>query len=110
LRPLRTESFELGMAAGPDYIAADSGSDDVGPVPLGSDTLTIPVAWQRHDLEQTLLASREQRVSFSVLSFWRECMRHLAQGSRSRFGCRRQAGRRAGKELAAGAQVDPTTR
>ena len=30
--PIRTGSFELGVAAGPDYIAADSGSDDVGPV------------------------------------------------------------------------------
>jgi hypothetical protein len=40
--PLRTESFELGVQAGPDCIAADSGSDDVGPVPLGSDTSTSP--------------------------------------------------------------------
>src|SRR6187455_3209577 len=56
--PLRTESFQLGVAAAPDYIAADSGSDDVGPVPLGSDTSTSPLAWQRHDLEQMLLASR----------------------------------------------------
>ncbi|WP_454739933.1 acyclic terpene utilization AtuA family protein [Cupriavidus necator] len=56
--PLRTGSFEIGVAAGPDYIAADSGSDDVGPVPLGSDTSTSPEAWQRHDLEHMLLASR----------------------------------------------------
>lgn len=56
--PLRTESFELGVAARPDYIAADSGSDDVGPVPLGSDTSTSPESWQRHDLEHMLLASR----------------------------------------------------
>ena len=37
LAPLRTESFEIGVAAGPDYIAADSGSDastwTSGPVP-----------------------------------------------------------------------------
>ena len=45
--PLRTESFQLGVSAAPDYIAADSGSDDVGPVPLGSDTSTSPLAWQR---------------------------------------------------------------
>ena len=32
--PIRTGSFELGVAAWPDYVAADSGSDDVGPVPL----------------------------------------------------------------------------
>ena len=41
--PIRTESFELGVAARPDCIAADSGSDDVGPVPLGTDTSTSPL-------------------------------------------------------------------
>ena len=44
--PIRVESFKLGVAARPDYIAADSGSDDVGPIPLGSDTSTSPLAWQ----------------------------------------------------------------
>src|SRR5436190_2475794 len=56
--PLRVESFKLGVATGPDCVAADSGSDDVGPIPLGSDTSTSPEAWQRHDLEQMLLAAR----------------------------------------------------
>lgn len=64
--PLRTESFELGVAAAPDYIAADSGSDDVGPVPLGSDTSTSPEAWQRHDLERMLLASRRLGVPMVI--------------------------------------------
>ena len=64
--PLRTESFQLGVAAAPDYIAADSGSDDVGPVPLGSDTSTSPLAWQRHDLEQILLASRKLGVPMII--------------------------------------------
>lgn len=64
--PLRTESFHLGVAAGPDYIAADSGSDDVGPVPLGSGTSTSPEAWQRHDLEQMLLASRKLGVPMVI--------------------------------------------
>ena len=41
--PLRRESFLVGVDAGPDVIAADSGSDDVGPVPLGSDTSTSPL-------------------------------------------------------------------
>jgi len=50
--PLKTGSFHLGVAAGPDCIAADSGSDDVGPVPLGSDTSTSPEQWQRHDLRE----------------------------------------------------------
>ncbi|MGO4329239.1 acyclic terpene utilization AtuA family protein [Cupriavidus sp. 2TAF22] len=64
--PLRIASFELGVEAGPDYIAADSGSDDVGPVPLGSDTSTSPEAWQRHDLEQMLLASRKLGVPMII--------------------------------------------
>ncbi len=64
--PLRTESFRMGVEAGPDYIAADSGSDDVGPVPLGSDTSTSPEAWQRHDLEQMLLASRRLGVPMII--------------------------------------------
>ena len=64
--PLRPESFALGVAAGPDYIAADSGSDDVGPVPLGSDTSTSPEAWQRQDLEYMLLASRKLGVPMVI--------------------------------------------
>ncbi|WP_427308109.1 acyclic terpene utilization AtuA family protein [Cupriavidus sp. H39] len=64
--PLRTGSFEIGVAAAPDYIAADSGSDDVGPVPLGSDTSTSPEAWQRHDLEHMLLASRRLGVPMII--------------------------------------------
>lgn len=64
--PLRTESFQLGVAAQPDVIAADSGSDDVGPVPLGSDTSTSPEAWQRHDLEHMLLAARRLGVPMII--------------------------------------------
>src|ERR1700721_16027 len=56
--PLKPESFALGVAAGPDFIAADSGSDDVGPGPLGSDTSTSPLTWQTQDLEAMLLAAR----------------------------------------------------
>ncbi|HEY3179885.1 MAG TPA: acyclic terpene utilization AtuA family protein [Casimicrobiaceae bacterium] len=64
--PLRVESFRIGVATRPDYIAADSGSDDVGPVPLGSDTSTSPLAWQTHDLEQMLLASRQLGVPMII--------------------------------------------
>lgn len=64
--PLRTASFELGVAAGPHYIAADSGSDDVGPVPLGADICTSPESWQRHDLEQMLLAARKLGVPMII--------------------------------------------
>jgi hypothetical protein len=64
--PIRTESFEIGVAARPDVIAADSGSDDVGPVPLGSDTSTSPESWQRHDLEHMLLAARRLGVPMII--------------------------------------------
>src|SRR3954463_11671175 len=64
--PLKVESFRRGVAERPDCIAADSGSDDVGPIPLGSDTSTSPLSWQTHDLEQMLLASRELRVPMII--------------------------------------------
>jgi hypothetical protein len=64
--PLRVESFKLGIAAEPDYIAADSGSDDVGPVPLGTDTSTSPLAWQTQDLEYMPLASRRLGVPMII--------------------------------------------
>jgi hypothetical protein len=64
--PTREESFRLGVAAQPDCIAADSGSDDVGPIPLGSDTSTSPLAWQTHDLELMLLASRKLDVPMII--------------------------------------------
>src|SRR5450631_266459 len=64
--PLRPESFRVGVATAPDYIAADSGSDDVGPVPLGTDTSTSPLAWQTQDLEHMLLASRRLGVPMII--------------------------------------------
>jgi hypothetical protein len=64
--PLKTESFHLGVDEKPDFIAADSGSDDVGPVPLGSDTSTSPRQWQEHDLEEMLLASRKLGVPMII--------------------------------------------
>ena len=64
--PIRDESFQLGVLAGPDIIAADSGSDDIGPGPLGSDTSTSPEDWQRHDLELMLVASRKLGVPMII--------------------------------------------
>src|SRR5918911_2166164 len=64
--PLKPESFALGVAAGPDFIAADSGSDDIGPVPLGTDTSASPLAWQTSDLEAMLLASRRLGVPMII--------------------------------------------
>jgi hypothetical protein len=64
--PLKTESFHLGVAEKPDYIAADSGSDDIGPGPLGQDTSASPRQWQEHDLEEMLLASRKLGVPMII--------------------------------------------
>jgi hypothetical protein len=64
--PLRVASFRAGVATRPDCIAADSGSDDVGPIPLGTDTSTSPLAWQTQDLEHMLLASRELGVPMII--------------------------------------------
>jgi hypothetical protein len=64
--PLKLESFRIGVAAKPEFIAADSGSDDVGPGPLGSDTSTSPLQWQTHDLEAMLLAARELQVPMII--------------------------------------------
>lgn len=64
--PLKTGSFHLGVAARPDFIAADSGSDDIGPVPLGNDSCASPRAWQEHDLEEMLLAARRLGVPMII--------------------------------------------
>lgn len=64
--PLKPASFHIGVDAGPDFIAADSGSDDIGPVPLGNDTCASPKAWQAHDLEEMLLASRRIGVPMII--------------------------------------------
>lgn len=64
--PLKPGSFWSAVEAGPDIIAADSGSDDIGPVPLGTDTCASPRAWQEHDLEQMLLAARKLGVPMII--------------------------------------------
>ena len=64
--PLKPESFHIGVATLPDFIAADSGSDDIGPGPLGGDTCASPKAWQEKDLEEMLLASRKIGVPMMI--------------------------------------------
>lgn len=64
--PTKEESFWIGARTKPDYYCCDSGSDDIGPGPLGSDTCVSPYEWQKHDLELMLLASREQGVPMVV--------------------------------------------
>ncbi|WP_258359999.1 DUF1446 domain-containing protein [Moorella sulfitireducens (nom. illeg.)] len=64
--PIKTGSFYRGVATKPDFILADSGSDDIGPGPLGSDTSTSPLEWQKHDLEHMLLAARKLGVPMII--------------------------------------------
>lgn len=64
--PIKTESFYLGLDTKPDFILADSGSDDIGPGPLGSDTSTSPLEWQRHDLDHMLRASRQLGIPMII--------------------------------------------
>src|SRR5579884_1564816 len=64
--PIKTGSFHIGVGCEPDLICADSGSCDVGPVPLGADLSSSPYQWQVHDLEEMLLASRRLGVPMIV--------------------------------------------
>ncbi|KYH33170.1 acyclic terpene utilization AtuA family protein [Neomoorella mulderi] len=64
--PIKTGSFYRGVATKPDFILADSGSDDIGPGPLGADTSTSPLEWQKHDLEHMLLAARKLGVPMII--------------------------------------------
>ena len=64
--PIRTGSFRIGCECEPDLICADSGSCDVGPVPLGADISSSPLQWQVSDLETMLLASRRLGVPMIV--------------------------------------------
>jgi hypothetical protein len=60
--PIKTGSFQIGCHCEPDLIYADSGSCDVGPVPLGADISSSPLQWQVDDLETMMLASRRLGV------------------------------------------------
>src|SRR5580704_15007310 len=64
--PIKPGSFRIGCASEPDLICADSGSCDVGPVPLGSDTSSSPLQWQTDDLETMLLAARRLGVPMII--------------------------------------------
>ena len=44
--PIKAGSFRIGCRCEPDLICADSGSCDVGPVPLGTDISSSPLQWQ----------------------------------------------------------------
>jgi hypothetical protein len=64
--PTKEESFWIGAETKPDYYCCDSGSDDIGPGPLGSDTSVSPYEWEKHDLELMLIAARKQGVPMMI--------------------------------------------
>jgi hypothetical protein len=64
--PTKEESFRIGAATKPDYYCCDSGSDDIGPAPLGADKSVSMYEWQKHDLELMLLAARQQGVPMII--------------------------------------------
>src|SRR5215469_13128576 len=64
--PIKPGSFRIGCDSEPDLICADSGSCDVGPVPLGADISSSPRQWQTDDLEVMLLAARRLGVPMIV--------------------------------------------
>ena len=62
--PSNPESFHLAMASNPDYVVADGGSSDPGPVYLGEDTTLGHFV--REDLELFLTASRKQGIPLVI--------------------------------------------
>lgn len=64
--PFEPESFYRAMETNPDVVVADAGSNDIGPEPLGADFSVSPLAWQTHDLEHMLLASRKQGIPMII--------------------------------------------
>jgi hypothetical protein len=64
--PIKTGSFHIGLNSQPDLVCCDSGSDDIGPGPLGADISSSPLAWQTHDLEEMLIGARARGVPMIV--------------------------------------------
>ncbi len=64
--PSKEESFCLGVDENPDYYCCDSGSNDIGPTPLGADKSVSPYEWQVHDLEMMFVAARKQGVPMII--------------------------------------------
>jgi hypothetical protein len=62
--PSSPESFRLGMASNPDYVVADAGSSDPGPVYLGEDTTLGHFV--REELELFLTATRKQGIPLVI--------------------------------------------
>jgi hypothetical protein len=62
--PSNPESFLAGMATNPDYVVADGGSSDPGPVYLGEDTTLGHFV--RDDLELFLTESRKRGIPLVI--------------------------------------------
>lgn len=62
--PSSPDSFRRGMATDPDYVVADAGSSDPGPVYLGEDMQLGLFA--REELELFLTASRERGIPLII--------------------------------------------
>jgi hypothetical protein len=62
--PSSPESFHRGMETNPDYVVADGGSSDPGPVYLGED-ITLG-HFVREELELFLTASRKKRIPLVI--------------------------------------------
>ena len=62
--PSAPESFHRGMATNPDYVVADAGSSDPGPVYLGEDIAMGH--FDREELELFLTASRKKGIPLII--------------------------------------------
>ena len=59
LTPFHAESFWAGIATGPDVVAADAGSGDIGPFYLGSGHWYNLREWEEQDLTTMLKGARQ---------------------------------------------------
>jgi hypothetical protein len=64
--PTKEESFYIGVKQNPDYILCDSGSDDIGPGPLGANICTSLKTTQIHDLELMFVEARRLGVPMLI--------------------------------------------
>lgn len=64
--PTKEGSFYIGVKEKPDYILCDSGSDDIGPGPLGADICTSLKSTQIHDLELMFVEARKLGVPMII--------------------------------------------
>lgn len=64
--PTKEGSFYLGVKEKPDYILCDSGSDDIGPGPLGGNICTSLKSTQIHDLELMFVEARKLGVPMII--------------------------------------------